>query len=606
MFPSGPLRWRSVLLGLAFLWWLTMTGGAPAGALAGVAQDAQSGSVTVQEKQQQPTDLDLPPQLRWLWELGDGGEQSHHLMRATIAALALLVAFLTVVQIWQIPPQSTSLTKAARPQSDDSKKPAEPAGGAASPAPSASPGVGTLFDSNFSRTVLSGLGGLAAVSFIDSGLSDGAPKSDFDAQAYYFVLFVLFFLAGLLLSAVVRGVGEAMRSRIVLSTPAVLWPPTVFRPGQAGGDVPLFYRFVRWLRYWMRRAWRWLASFRATAVVFVDTVFNVLMGKNQLQTAVFSETITDLHESLLEAAERVREDVHQAVLRALLKDGTLPADLPHQERIRVAISLLSSDESSVYYIAWERGCIPQRFDQHSVAWVSAFKGEARWYRSDPHDTLESERKLDLIYKSPDAVLFDNSGGDLPGPQAEILLRQYYQHRGAEDYEGFIVLPMPWVNRGRAGEHRRGAIHISFKEARYMESLWENLEAWDEKKHAVVPNYAEWKGLLDSPGRTRKPPSEGPLSDELGELVGGGREVEEEILGLCQALGQRTSAGRSGEAPFQKASDRHQERRALLGVAPGSGGSRRSLEPLRRRRLRSLRAGAPPLHGDPTLAARSRR
>ena len=544
MFPSGPPRRRSVLLGLAFLWWLTMPGGAPAGALAGVAQDAQPGSVTVQEKQQQTTDLDLPPKLRWLWELGDGGEQSHHLMRATIAALALLVAFLTVVQIWQIPPQSTSLTKAARPQSDDSKKPAEPAGGAASPASPASPGVGTLFDSNFSRTVLSGLGGLAAVSFIDSGLSDGAPKSDFDAQAYYFVLFVLFFLAGLLLSAVVRGVGEAMRSRIVLSTPAVLWPPIVFRAGQADGDVPLFYRFVRWLRYWIRRAWRWLASFRATAVVFVDTMFNVLMGKNQLQTALFSETITDLHESLLEAAERVREDVHQAVLRALLKDGTLPSDLPHQERIRVAVSLLSSDESSVYYIAWERGCVPELFDRHSVAWISASTGQARWYRSDSHETPEGRRQLEPIYQGHHAVLFDNTRGEIPGPPSELLLRQYYQRRSAEDYEGFVVLPMPWVNRGRTGEHRRGAIHISFKEARYMSALWDNLEAWDEAKKAYVPNYEEWKGLLESSERLRKPAFEESSGGPVGLLAGGGA-IDAEMLGLCRVIEQRARPTEEG-------------------------------------------------------------
>lgn len=549
-------RWRPILLGLSFLWWLTIVGGTPAGALAVVAPPTNPGAApgTARILQEQPTGKNDQAQedeasniwtritgiTLWLWELGTDGTHATLLPRAMIAAFALLVAFLTVVQIWQIPPESTSLTKGSRQPSNEVSS--TPDGVKTST--SSSSAAGLLFDSNFSRTALSGLGGLAVVSLVKSN-----EKEFVNAQAYYIVLFVLFFLAGLLFSAVIRGLGEAIRSRIVLRTPAVQWPPLPFGPkaaGQTVGEPGRIYRFLRWARYWMRRGWRWLASYRATILVFIDTTFNVLMGKNQLQTAIFSETITDHHESLIGAAERVRESVHRAVILALSEKNALPGELPHQERIRVAVSLLSSDGASVYYIAWERGGVSERFDQHSIAWISASTGQARWYRSDPHCIPEGQHRLDPIYQGSDAVLFDNTRGEIPGPPAELLLRQYYQRRGVEDYEGFIVLPMPWVSRGRTDELRRGAIHISFKEARLMSALWENLEAWDEGKNAVVPNYTEWQGLLEAPERPERLPSEED-AESRGELLVRGRMSDAEILelGLSRLIEQRERPAAEG-------------------------------------------------------------
>lgn len=428
-----------------------------------------------------PTKLVAPPEAlgpvaRLLCDPVNGGDC---LGRIALVSIALLFAFLTVVEVWQIQPPTTSLT-AAGTQSAQASPPEQP--GASAEAGATTPPVrkgrailpaSSLFSSNFSKTVLSGLGGLAVISVAGGdfwGLNDNS------AQALFLVFFIGFFLSGLVLSAVVRGLDEAVRSRIVLRR---MWPAM-----PVPKSSPRFLRFARWSGYWLRRSLAWFGSFRATAVVFIDTLFNVLQGKSQVQAALLSETITDHHEALLETAERVRYEVHQAVIRALLKPGELPRNLPHEERIRVAVSLLSSDEKEVYYIASERGSVPKPFGIYSVAWIAAHQAVARWVKLD--------KASENVYFGDHAVLWSNKKGEIPGPRGELLLKQYYQSRGEEDYKAFIVLPMPWCERGREAGHRRGLIHISFKEASFLEALWDGLE------HAEVPNYDAWRGLLQTP------------------------------------------------------------------------------------------------------------
>ncbi len=235
-------------------------------------------------------------------------------------------------------------------------------------------------------------------------------------------------------------------------------------------------------------------------MVFVDTFFNFIQGQSQLRAAVFSDHIIDLHESMLQAAEQVRSEVHRAVLQALLRHGALPGDLPLTERIRVGVSLLSFDQSKVYYIAHERGSLPAPFDRYSVAWVAAFLGEARWCKSGKCNSgyAVNESEWNQLYaNNHDAVLAKNRG-KIPGPAGSLLLPQYYQVRDSSDYEAFVVLPMPWIHRGMEGDHRRGCIHISFKESSYMDKLWVGLEcsAKGDGKIVHVPNYEAWKGLLE--------------------------------------------------------------------------------------------------------------
>src|SRR5262249_18791302 len=95
----------------------------------------------------------VPQVFLWLWSLADP-EQA--LERMSILMIALLAAFLTVVQIWQIPPVQNPLKDGTGSTSSDNTP-----GGAqttdAKPAFDASP-----FASNFGKTVILGLGGLAA------------------------------------------------------------------------------------------------------------------------------------------------------------------------------------------------------------------------------------------------------------------------------------------------------------------------------------------------------------------------------------------------------------------------------------------------------------
>src|SRR5579863_4378194 len=111
--------------------------------------------------------------LGWLWELAADMEK---MQRAAIWAIALLAAFLTSVQVWQIPPPATRMaTPAATAQ-------APAAAGAAGPAPGAGGAGGGggggaaggdsaksgPFDSNFAKTILGGLVGMFAVSALES------------------------------------------------------------------------------------------------------------------------------------------------------------------------------------------------------------------------------------------------------------------------------------------------------------------------------------------------------------------------------------------------------------------------------------------------------
>jgi hypothetical protein len=434
-----------------------------------------------------------------LWDLGkpepSTPPKSNDLERAAVVAIALLAAFLTAVQVWQIPPPSMRISGSEALAAESAGK---PAGEDKAKAGQAADLSAAFLSNNFVRTVLSGFTGLAAVTFLDSvWKEDGA--HGLNVKPFYLVLFVVFFLIILLLSALLLSLNEAVRSRIILSRPAI--PPLHPLPGHPSR----FYRFRRWSGHWLRLFWNWLASWRLAVVVFVDTFFNFIQGRSQLRAAVFSDHIIDLHESMLQAAAEVRSEVHRAVLQALLRHHALPPDLPLAERIRVGIGLLSFDQSKVYYIAQERGSLHEPFDRYSVAWVATFVGQARWYKSGPCESGLTAEWSEVYAKNHGAVLYDNHAGILPGPATSLLLPQYFQDRADADYQAFLVLPMPWTRRGLAGDRRRGCILISFQDASYMDRLWAGLEHYEKPKETPkpdetrkpVPQYGEWKDLLET-------------------------------------------------------------------------------------------------------------
>lgn len=394
------------------------------------------------------------------------------LARATLLSIAFLLALLTVIATWDVPPVRTlpSTPEASKETKDPAgKKPSDEkaAGGGSSVLPA-------IFQSNFAKTVLSGLGGMVVVSFIENSFWE---KVGISAKPHYVVLFTIFFLTILLLSALYQGIVEALRSRVVLL-------------GRHAVRNPAHERFFT---YWGRRLWQWALSWRSAWLIFLDTVFNVVQGRNQLQTAGLGKAILNLHMSQVWTASRVRQEVDDAVLRALRKPEAqqrlreLGADPPENEDIRVNISVLSEDGLSVSYISWEEGSLGEPFGQRSIAWVAVCGGQARWYR---HSKAGEAVPWAEAYQSS-TTLFDNQDGKLPVKDRFLQLGEYYQTRKAPDYEGFLVLPLPWTERGSAQNRQKAGLHISFRDARYMDVLWEGLE-----RDAKTPNYEEWRGLLD--------------------------------------------------------------------------------------------------------------
>lgn len=424
----------------------------------------------------------------WLWNVGnDKGD----LARAAILAIAFLAALLTVIATWEIPPPETRPSSASRPK-------AEPA----DPTSQSRPAAGTSsliapFQGNFAKTVLSGLGGMAAISLVDDAFWKEAGISP---KAQFLVLFVAFFLAVLLSSALYQGVVEALRSRVVLVHRPPQWAPR----RRKNGTVP------QHVLYWGRRAWSWLLSWRQAVLIFLDTVFNVVQGRNQLRTAGFAKAVQNLHWAQYRVAGRVREAIDKAILNALQKEDAQKilvekgVEPPQQDAdIRVNIGLLSEDGTSVSYFSWERGSLGKPFDQHSVAWVSIASGKALWIKEGKR-TGEDWGK---VY-SDDTTLLKNEYGELP-VKAPLHLKDYYQRRDAPDYEAFVVLPAPWSRRGELGEYQKAGVLISFRRAAYMDVLWDGLEAASGK-----PNFDAWTGLLEcSRERTVRQEARHPEGEE---------------------------------------------------------------------------------------------
>ncbi|HWM91793.1 MAG TPA: hypothetical protein VN493_13595 [Thermoanaerobaculia bacterium] len=240
--------------------------------------------------------------LRWFWALAT---RPLDLSQAGIIAIAFLAAFLTIVELWEIPPPSSSL--------------ASPGTGRAgvNPPPPAAGGFGT-FKSNFARTVLAGFGGILILDFLDSFWK----MPELNAKTYYIVLFVTFFFVMLVLYAFFQALTEALRSRVLTR-----------EPGSS----------------WSGRFWHWVLSLRAFFLVLADTLSSVLLGRNQLKTAVFGREIINLHRGIVRAADRIREEIEGAVLQALQKERAQAGD------VWVSISVLSKDGSVLFDVAGERG-----------------------------------------------------------------------------------------------------------------------------------------------------------------------------------------------------------------------------------------------------------
>ena len=371
--------------------------------------------------------------------------------RAVLMAIALLAAFLTAVAIWNSPPAPSDLA----PRGSQ----ANPASGGGTTAATTTEQLReTFLGTRLGRTVVSGLAGLAAVklavntTLFTAAKNVPATEADANASGYYIVWFVIFFGLFLLLSSLFRSVLE-------------LWRASIFVPLPVPGSDATKQQRIR------RRRANWLT--------FGDTFFNVVQGKNDLQPVLWSATITQLHESLVLAADRIRESIRAAVVEVVRqKTPNLGSDA-----IRVSISVLAEDGKRVYYISWPADSLSKEFATNSIAWLVVAGGQARWWKQpDANATTYGD----------DATLFEAAHGTLPDVTPPLKMKDYYQQRDA-DYKAFVVLPVPFRRRG--DNRGRGGIHISFKEKAYLDAVFPNLKLDD------APLYKDAGRLLDEAAPT---------------------------------------------------------------------------------------------------------
>lgn len=415
---------------------------------------------------------------QWLWNMDP---QDSPLQRMAVMFIALLTAFLTVVAIWQIPLSDDPLAKKVKEDNPENK----------STATDASP-----FTSRFGKTIVAGLGGLV-VTEVAKTLGNQTPTAD--TKWYYIVCFIFFFFLLLLSLNFVRAVAEALRARVAI----VHYP--LARPSRQTDS--LGGKFLDWIFYWFMRTLHWFFSLRVPTLTFFDTFINLIQGKNQTTTRAFADAIIDQQRNVVRVADTIRTNLNALLETKISKLAGAPSD--SRPRVRVNISVLSSDQSTVFYISRTPDSALIPFTKNSVAWVSVFTGQIRWYEAS--------------YKSkPDIVLFDNQSGTIAGAKSELKLSEYYQER-QEDYEAFIILPVPWPQRGFGTKYVKGAIQISFRKDADFRGIWaaSDVDVANQVPHAYPRQermLEDW--CIDAEVRTS-------LNDAvaiLGELLRGFNEV----------------------------------------------------------------------------------
>lgn len=417
----------------------------------------------------------------WLWGLAPGAPD---LPKFVIVAIALLAAALTVAALWRL--EGDGPTPAAAPPPPAAAGAAGVSGAAGAAGATGAAGERTArpvyptdaFNNNFSRTILSGLAGLLVLSFLQISWQNLFA----DANPFYIAWFIALFVVLLWIYALARGLVEALRSRIANPYVAPRFTPT---PGTGKRR-----QWGAYQRYWVRRIFRWLVSYRATLLVFLDTVMGVVLGRNQMRSGVWERTIVDLHWSLHRVMEEVRRDLASALNAKAdelaensdapvgndpaAPDTVEPADArparSDLKRVRVSISLLAQDGLSAYYVIADETALTVHFPQNSVAWVALATGQARWWKKS--------------YPKEKIHIFDNTSGILPvAARGPLPLTEYFEERAGADYEAFLALPVPRRRGGAREEHRRGAIHISFTYERDFDRIFGRL--WDEPESAAL-------------------------------------------------------------------------------------------------------------------------
>jgi hypothetical protein len=160
-------------------------------------------------------------------------------------------------------------------------------------------------------------------------------------------------------------------------------------------------------------------------------------------------------------ANVIRQQVNEVIFQHLLVEDKQQQIERDSRDVRVNISVMSADQSNLFYIARTPGSSIKVFPKRSVAWVSVFTGKIRWYKHTYFDNTDVFPKI---------VLFDNSAGVVPDAESKVMLSSSYQQRD-DDYEAFVIFPVPWPQRAFGDDYVKGAIHISFRHQADFEKIW---------------------------------------------------------------------------------------------------------------------------------------
>jgi hypothetical protein len=441
-----------------------------------------------------------PSFLIWMWQLGSGDTR----LRLGVLLIALLTAYLTVVAIWNIPPVENPLTTKTADKNGDQKS------------ATISP-----FATDFGKTVIAGLSGLAVTEVAKSLCGEQSCETHW----LYIIWFIFFFFVLLFVLSLLRAGAEGLRTLVAIPRYPLARPaqPRAGKRKQESNesseeDPVSWLQFFRWASYWWMRFAHWFFSLRVPLLTFFDTLINLIQGKNQTMTRVFSDTIIDQQRNSIRVAHAIRKDLTKLIERRLFelkkgedkeKDKDKKTAVEDEQSsvlapVRVGISVLSADQSSVFYISQSPGSAKKPFIKRSVAWLCVFTGQIRWVKSSYQDDADTYNRI---------VLLDNSSGVIADDVKTILLSSYYQDRNA-DYKAFVMFPFPWPQRGFGSDYVKGALHISFSKQADFSRIWPMFPK-GANKDPVDPFEQPAKGADNNPPDPQGQASTGRSKDAVG-------------------------------------------------------------------------------------------
>jgi len=344
--------------------------------------------------------------------------------------IGLLMAYLTVMQLWTLPPKEESPKKdGGEPQKLVGESKAE--GGRA------------LLESNLAKTVVAGLSGVAAISvlkpLLDAGATGNASMPDGTRVLLYIFWFIFWFFFLLIWAARFNARNESRRVEQALR-----------RRTQAAD---------------LRQEERQIA--RDSEIVYLDTFCAFIRGRNQQATSSLADLLDRTEKEHHRIVQRVISEL-QANVQAVLARRLAPLTASQTQggTVRVSVSLLAEDGKSAVYLSSQAGSLREKFAEKSIAVLCLRTRSVRWIDLEWADPESKNAGIELFnnveYQRIRAEFGDHA------PPAPFSLKDWLQHRSGNDYKAFIVIPT-YLKRNRS--RRVAALHVSFGAASDMHLLF---------------------------------------------------------------------------------------------------------------------------------------